>query len=149
MSLDLPTTLQLLAAWRTNWVDRFDGQYWDANTEEVLAILVATSVLLLAVLGWHLLGSWLHGRFPMNSPQSLFRELCAAHGLDHSDRRLLRTLAAARGVAAPAELFVMPEHFDPDQLPPALATQADHLARLARRLFDVSPDDDRDPGRPL
>lgn len=70
-----------------------------------------------------------------NKPWKLFRELCQAHGLDGSTQRLLASVAAARQFEQPAEVFVRPEAFAPEGLPPSLRARAEQLDQLRRRLF--------------
>ena len=50
------------------------------------------------------------------SPSALFLELCRAHRLNWSARRLLWQLARRRQLSNPAQLFVEPQHFEPDPL---------------------------------
>ncbi len=128
----------LLAAWRTNWRDTFNGVYFRSNTEEVWAIFIVMGVLVASAVLWQLVTSRAFGRLPSNSPRGLFRELSRAHGLDRSGRRLLKRLAAARGVAPPALLFVHPECFGVEGLPDDLLDQATTIAELEQRLFGES-----------
>jgi hypothetical protein len=130
--------LWLLAAWRTNWRDTFNGVYFQSNTEEVWAIFVVMGVLVTSVVLWQLVTSRAFGRLPSNSARGLFRELCRAHGLDRSGRRLLKRLAAARGVAPPALIFVQPQCFAVSGLPDDLNDQAEAIATLEQRLFGES-----------
>ena len=127
--------LWLLAAWRTNWRDTFNGVYFQSNTDEVWAIFIVTSVLVAGLILWQLIASRAYGRFPSNSPHSLFRELCRTHGLDRTRRRLLKRLAVARGIAPPALLFVQPECFATTNLSVDLSDQAEEIAELGVRLF--------------
>lgn len=79
---------------------------------------------------WHLLGlgiilvglaalAWLltrhfqkKDRQGYHSERRLFRELCVAHGLTWQQRRILKQLAAACGLANPSQLFLEPKWFD-------------------------------------
>lgn len=70
-----------------------------------------------------------------DDPPKLFRELCGVHELDRPSRRLLRRLSQAWGFAQPAQVFLTPNAFDADGLPPALRKQAAELQRLRERLF--------------
>ena len=144
MTLSSTVWLPILAAWRTNWRDTFDGVYFESNTDEVWAIFVVTAILLAVVLVWHVVATWGKGRFTSNSPRSLFRELCRAHSLSRPRRRLLKRLAAARAVSPPALLFVQPECFALAGLPDDLASQAEEIALLEQRLFGQC---DGQPGR--
>jgi hypothetical protein len=115
---------------------RFDhGRPTDAANEMLL--LAAMAVLLAVVLA-----AWLRAsrrpkrRFLTSSSRQLFRELSRAHELSFSKRRLLKRLAAARGVASPALLFVEPNYFDASTLPSGLQPAAKDLQRLRQLLFD-------------
>lgn len=68
-------------------------------------------------------------------PGRLFHELCRAHGLDASSRRLLRRLASHARLSQPALIFVEPQWFDPAGLPPSLTAEQPHLEQLRARLF--------------
>jgi hypothetical protein len=74
-----------------------------------------------------------------DNPKALFGELCAAHGLDRSARRLMIDLAQRQGLDNPARLFLRPESFTPVALDRAFVNVAsDHRAAadaLGRRLF--------------
>jgi hypothetical protein len=133
-------SLWLLAAWRTNWRDTFDGVYFESNTQEVWAIFIVTAILVAGVVLWQFAMSRANGRLPSNSPRGLFRELCRAHRLDHSGRRLLKRLAAARGVSPPALIFLQPESFSAIGLPDDLLDQAQALGQLELRLFGERDD---------
>jgi hypothetical protein len=134
--------LTLFAAWRTNWRDPFNGVYFESNTEEVWAIFIVTGLAVAGALLWQFLNSRAYGRLPSNSPRGLFRELCRAHGLDRSRRRLLKRLAAVRQVSPAVLVFVQPECFSPVDLPADLDEHAATIAELELRLFGEH--DDRD-----
>jgi hypothetical protein len=70
-----------------------------------------------------------------DDPSKLFRELCGVHKLDRPSRRMLWRLSEAWGLAQPAQIFLTPNAFDADRLPPALRKQAAELQRLRERLF--------------
>jgi hypothetical protein len=72
---------------------------------------------------------------PCDDPPKLFRELCAAHGLDRASRHLLMRLSNAWGFAQPAQVFLAPHAFDIERLPPPLKKKAAELKRLRERLF--------------
>jgi hypothetical protein len=69
------------------------------------------------------------------SPAWLFRELCAAHGLGLSDRRLLHWLARAHNVAHASQLFLRPSAFEHANLPPNLVDWQDRVGELREKLF--------------
>jgi hypothetical protein len=130
--------MYLLAAWRTNWRDPFNGVYFRSNTKEVWAIFFVMGAAVASVLLWQLMTSRSYGRLPSNSPRGLFRELSRAHRLDMSARRLLKRLAAARQVSPPVLIFVQPEHFSTAELPDELVEHADEIARIEQSLFAES-----------
>jgi hypothetical protein len=72
---------------------------------------------------------------PAHDPNRLFAGLCQAHGLNRSDRRMLRRLARSRGLADPARLFVEPQFFEVPSSDPTLGSQAGCLNELRQRLF--------------
>jgi hypothetical protein len=72
-----------------------------------------------------------------DSPPELFRELCRAHGLNWSNRRLLKRLATEWELPSAAQLFVDPERFNTARLPASWREQADRLESLRERLFET------------
>jgi hypothetical protein len=72
---------------------------------------------------------------PVDDPQQLFRELAEAHGLDRSAQHLLQQLARAFQIEQPSEVFVTPQLFRPEKLPPSLAGEAHRVAALGQKLF--------------
>jgi hypothetical protein len=115
------------------------GRFGDAsagtNTNHLMTIMGCTALALLLCMGWRLINEREARTFSSNSPARLFRELCAAHKLQRSSRRLLKRLAEARGLTSPAILFVEPEHFDEATLPANLSASAGDLRQLSERLF--------------
>jgi len=100
--------------------------------------VMAMCVLLAAVIA----GGWIASRLfkvrerrKTNNPRTLFRELCRAHGLSSSERNLLLRLASQQAQYHPARIFVEPQLFDLNQLPPAAAGDVDEVKRLRERLF--------------
>jgi hypothetical protein len=128
--------LAQLSQWR-HLGDRFGGGHAGLDAIDILSLI---AVIVLAVLGVFVLQRYAPnrdrpGRF--DDPRQLFRELCRAHGLGRASRRLLKRLAAWRGLSDPALVFVMPECFDTDALPPELGNAAHELAQLRTRLFQT------------
>jgi hypothetical protein len=114
---------------------RFDHQ-GPASEIEPLLVLCSGMILLATVVAiWYRLTRHSTNAFEANSPPRLFRELCRAHRLSRPHRRLLKHLAAARGLSSPASLFVRPECFDLDQLPSEVKLYADELNKLRAQLF--------------
>jgi hypothetical protein len=93
------------------------------------------AVWLLARQAQRLLRRWLH-----NHPGQLFGQLCRAHRLDWTQRRLLRRLAKSHGMAHPVRLFLEPERFTSAASNPELQPFLDPLDRLRRKLFCAEPD---------
>jgi hypothetical protein len=110
---------------------RFDHQRPEYDAGYVLMVLIAAAVV--AAAGLVLLR--LLGSFRTESKRALFRELCRAHRLRTSRRRLLRRLAAARGLTHAANLFVEPRYFNTNNLPPSLQQAKGELQRLHDLLF--------------
>lgn len=107
---------------RRNWSDL--GGYGVAAMVAVVAAIVYLQIRRRNDLSEH-----------CDKPWKLFRELCRAHQLDRPSQRLLAQVARARRYAQPAEVFVRPQAFSPEGLPPALRQRAAHLERLQRLLF--------------
>jgi hypothetical protein len=70
-----------------------------------------------------------------SSPHVLFHELCRAHQIGWSDRRLLRDLASYHELPHAAGLFVEPQRLAASGLDPALTDRAPEILRLQARLF--------------
>ena len=128
-------TIQLLGA--QNYSDEWArlGHFLDVCSYEVL-ILATVTLLVIVTIVWQTVARRRQSDFHYNSPQRLFADLCRAHQLNWSNRRLLKHLAAARGLESPATLFVEPEHFDMTNVPAPLKASAADLRQLRRRLFD-------------
>ncbi len=69
------------------------------------------------------------------SPIGIFQELCAAHGLNRREQRLLRRLAGHYRLAHPAVLFVDPSLWESEGLDGPWKKQAQALRGLKDRLF--------------
>ena len=114
---------------------RFDHQRADVGKIELI-LLIAVTLLLAGTLIWQRISRRHQREFVCNSTSRLFSELCRAHRLDRSNRRLLKQLATALGLKYAALLFVEPEGFDMTSLPPALKSSASEIRQLRHRLFD-------------
>jgi len=110
------------------------GNLLNACSYELL-ILAAVTLLVIGAIIWQTI-SRRRREFEYDRPPRLFKELCRAHKLTWSNRRLLIQLAAARGLKGAALLFVEPEHFDVTNIPAALKASAAELRRLRHKLFD-------------
>jgi hypothetical protein len=105
---------------------------------ETHELIVAGIIVLLlgGTLVWQLLPQRRPRDFNCNNPSRLFTELCRAHRLDRSHRKLLKRLAAAHGLKSAAVLFMEPEYFDATNVPPDLKPSARELRQLRHVLFD-------------
>ncbi len=115
---------------------RFDHQRPSFDWSQLLLIAGASALAIAAVVVWHRLTGRSSKNFSLNSPARFFNELSSAHGLRRSSRRLLKRLAAARGLPNPTMLFVEPKHFDSANLPDDLKPSADEVGQLRNRLFE-------------
>jgi hypothetical protein len=70
-----------------------------------------------------------------NSPWQLFKDLVAAHDLNHRERNVLTRLAQQFRLEQPATLFVEPAWWEPERLGPAWSRRLPELEKLRRRLF--------------
>ncbi len=95
--------------------------------------MILTFVALAVTIG--LLLVRMRSNFQTDSKRGLFSELCRAHGLNASSRRLLKRLATGRGLMDAATLFVEPRHFESNDLPHALQAAKGDLQRLRDRIF--------------
>jgi hypothetical protein len=114
---------------------RFDHQRPADGTNQMLVVVGMAAMVALVMLIWLRASRREKRPFSTNSSARLFRELCRAHGLSYANRRLLKRLAAARGLAGPAFVFVEPKHFDTANLPDGLQNSADDVRRLRAQLF--------------
>jgi hypothetical protein len=129
-----------LLAQRTRWEhmgDRFSGEHARLSGGEAMLIVGGGVLFILAIVLLHRAALDSHGRFAFasNSSRRLFGELCRAHQLGYARRRLLKRLAAARGLSNSALLFVEPQWFDTTNLPVDLTERADELERIRDDLF--------------
>jgi len=70
-----------------------------------------------------------------NSPWQLFKDLTAAHELNHRERNLLTRLAQQFRLEQPAVLFVEPAWWEADRLGQAWSRRLPEIEKLRRRLF--------------
>jgi hypothetical protein len=115
---------------------RFDNQPSTSGIPQWMLVMGATALLLASIaLVNGLLTRRKRREFWQDNSSRLFRDLCRTHRLDSANRRLLKKLAAARGIEHTAELFVEPTHFEVADLPPALHASARDLRQLRHTLF--------------
>jgi hypothetical protein len=108
----------------------------NTNFDTEWTILASLAVILaLGLLVSHWISRRRQKEFWCDSSSQLFRELCRAHRLDRTNRRLMQKLASARGVGSAAELFVEPDNFDAANLSKVLDSSANELRQLRHELF--------------
>jgi hypothetical protein len=90
---------------------------------------IVTAVWLSHKLAGHVIRSTHH------SLSRLFHDLCAAHGVNWWQRRLLHQLARACNLPHPVHLFLRPACFDSRNLPANLAGHQRQFAALQESLF--------------
>jgi hypothetical protein len=100
-----------------------------------LALLVG--LVALAALGVWLLSRYLRDRerIGFNNTHALFAELCRAHHLDRSARRLLSQWARSLQLSTPARLFVEPHHFQAEPADDHLRVRKEEVHALRDRIF--------------
>ena len=135
MILGIPNGIHLLAVqdYSGEW-ERL-GRLLDFGPYELL-ILVAVTLLVIVTIVWQIISRRRRRDFDYDRPPRLFADLCRAHKLNWSNRRLLKHLAAARGLKCPSTLFVEPEYFDMTNVPVALKPSAGELRQLRHKLFE-------------
>ncbi len=128
----------LLLAQISKWQRLGDGFRRTGPRMELADLLPAAIVLGIVVLGI-VVAVKLYQRSdfskPCDDPGKMFRQLCAAHKLNFSSRRLLLQLAAAHEMPQPAAVFVTPAAFQTGGLPEKLRQQEARLKELAAQLF--------------
>jgi len=106
-----------------------------ASSGDVLVYLgIAVVVIAVLCAGIYALNRMAHTR-RFNSHSSLFSGLCQTHGLDRSDRVLLKSLVAFHNLDYPSRVFSEPQWLTPDRLPPALKSNEEQIRTLHKRLF--------------
>ena len=113
-----------------NMGHRFQADEAQLGQRDLFTLLGIVAAVVVTILVLKRLTPRDEQRRASNSPRALFRELCRVHNLDRQSRGLLKRLAAFRGLASPAELFLHPEMFWTDA-----EGVTEDLARLADRLF--------------
>jgi hypothetical protein len=124
----------LLLAARPVW-GRFDHQRPGFDATHLWVVLGIVALIIGAAVAAYRSSRHRKSVFDVDSPAKLFRELCQAHQLSFRSRRLLKRLAAARGITDPARLFLEAQHFEAAHLPKKLQSAANEIRRLRDRLF--------------
>jgi len=83
-----------------------------------------------------------------NRPWALFRELCKAHKLTLSQRRLLAKLARYHELKDPARLFLERDLLASRELPPQLAARSEEVAVVKEKLFLADDQRKAEPRHP-
>jgi hypothetical protein len=133
----LVAQILLFAVRRQGMGSGFRGENNDYDLSQMLLVVIALAVVSGMLF---LLDRWIRRRIrykTYESPAELFRQLCRAHELDHSARRLLRSLAIHWKLANPAVLFIEPDYFRPEKLPADWDDRMPQLEQVHRRLFDA------------
>jgi hypothetical protein len=115
----------------------FQGGAGDTHFTEMLCIMAAIVAVGVVLLLFERFVRNRHNRATYNSPNELFRELCRVHRLDRSSRRLMKRLAAERGLASPSFLFVEPEAFNLATLPATWEDYAEQVKQIHHQLFEA------------
>jgi hypothetical protein len=116
---------------------RFDNQPVTKGIPQWMLIFGVTAILLATIaLFQSVRARRLRREFRHDNPKRLFQDLCRAHRLKPANRRLLKKMAAARGLEHATDLFVEPSHFDEAGLPTSLAASARDVRQLRHALFD-------------
>jgi hypothetical protein len=114
---------------------RFDHQRPADGTNQMLMVAGMAALVAVVLLIWLRAARRPPSSFVSNSPARLFGELCRAHGLSHSNRRLLKRVATERGLPSPALVFIEPKHLDIESLPASLLPSASEVEQLRTHLF--------------
>lgn len=135
MSQCILTEIQLFAS--QDYSDEWSrlARFFSFASYEVL-ILASVTLLVIVTIVWQTISRRRRRDFAYDSPPRLFADLCRAHKLNWSNRRLLKHLAVSRGLKSPATLFVEPDHFDMTNVPAKLKPSANELRQLRHKLFD-------------
>ena len=124
----------------------YRGQYSGPSAATILLILAAVAGL--AALAWG--ASRLFRRRQARrqaTPKWLFDELCKAHRVESSDRRLLWAAAIEQHPENPSLLFIEPDSLRPHKLKFRRRVEIDRLAAVAGRIYgDLLPKADAAPG---
>ena len=136
--------LELLAlgplAQMRNWRRLGDGLHrrrMRLDMEELLPYAIGIVLVGLCIWGIVLWKRRNDTSLACDDPGKLFRELCQCHGIEGTNRRLLKRLVEASGMEQPAQIFVTPTAFRVDRLPELLQTEEaeQQLEDLRKRLF--------------
>ncbi len=115
---------------------RFDHGKPGITSEQIYVLLGLVAVSFVVAVVWLWLARREAKTFVANSSAKLFRELCAEHRLGFRNRRLIRRLAAARGVTDTASMFLEPRYYSLEELPETLHRDRSEICRLRDKLFD-------------
>ena len=108
------------------------GAAFDWKEAAIAAMLILGPIVLILVLAT--VQRWRSQR-RRHSPQALFAELCRAHGLDRSDRRVLRRVARRLQLPQPSLLFLDAQLLDGGGANAETGARQEDLTRIRQRLF--------------
>jgi hypothetical protein len=139
--IDAPRFLLLLA--ERNTFRDMGGGFRDKRdnfdpTDLLIWLGIVAGVLIVMAVVAHIVARRDKGEL-FNSPWSLFRALCHAHGLKRFERRLLRQIARYQRLGQPAQVFLEPECYNPVNLSPGLRSQQTAIDRLRDQIFSHDP----------
>ena len=132
----IPAVLPLLAAEGSS-VLRAGARVREGKVLEWQGPVWIIAIAALAAVAVWLGSAWLKSRHRKNknSPLRLWKELCAAHHLNHRERSVLTRLAEQHHLLQPATLFVEPRLWDLAEVPAGGSKQT---AELREKLFRQS-----------
>ncbi len=117
----------------------FRGEDAAVSSADLWALAAAVTLVVAAVLVLYLSLDRRDRQRKRNSPRGLFEELCKAHELSRAERKLLESIAAARRLADPGQLFVRPELLEGLPGEPTSAEQRALAAKLFGRPAERTP----------
>jgi hypothetical protein len=112
----------------------YRGQHAGHSAWSIVTICAASVVTIVGLWGLLRLYNWWRSS-RQNSPKWLFDELCRAHQVAGTERRLLWTAALEQHPENPALVFVEPDSLRPPKLKFRRRLESDRLAAVAKRLF--------------
>jgi hypothetical protein len=127
----------LLAVRRQGMAGGFRGENNNVDVSQMLLFLAGMAAVVAALF---LVDRWIRrrSRFKMyESPAELFRQLCRMHELGRPECQQLKQLAAHWQLALPAMLFVEPDYFRAEKLPPDWHDRMPQIEQLHRKLFEA------------
>lgn len=132
---DATKTRQVMQAFRSAKHDESMNNAW------LSLMLVAAGLATVVAVYIFVRDSW-QKRMSL-SPRGLFNELCRAHRLKWSQRRLLWRLAKSQNLPNPAALFLTPDCFTIGRLTAEIRPHAEELHKLSERIFAETHEEEK------